>query len=159
MFKTLRDLNSHRNLRHKHTSTSLCNALNKENNVTPFVLFSMAFIWHCHINLNIDLFDNDDIDDLNVHKLYLRYPDISNKEMLNNFFINSKSVFKYIKMSHMKRAIQLFEEDNGGHTNSPHGYIASTHNIRQITNEFTKSMFFTLNEQDAQMVSNELSCR
>ena len=93
------------------------------------------------------------------HKLYLRYPDISNKEMLNNFFINSKSVFKYIKMSHMKRAIQLFEEDNGGHTNSPHGYIASTHNIRQITNEFTKSMFFTLNEQDAQMVSNELSCR
>ena len=157
MFTSLFDLDNYRSIRHKHASISLCNALKMEDSVTPFVLFSMAFIWHCHAHLSIDLFDNNDIEDLHVHNMYLQYHDIYNKKTLTQFFINSKNVFNLIKKTHMRKAIKLFEEDNN--CSAPHGYLSSMYNIKQITNEFTKSLGFKLNDMDAQIVSKELSCR
>lgn len=159
MITTFLDLKNHRNHRIAYTSVSLCNALKTESTITPFVIFSMAFIWHCHLHFGIDLFDNNDDQHSNIDNLYLKYPNISNKEMLNTFFINSKSVFKSIKKTHMKQAIKLFEADNGELDNIPHGYIASTYNIKRITDSFTKYMNYALNDDDIQMLSHKLSCR
>lgn len=159
MITSLIDLDQHRNKRHLYTSSTLCNSLRKENCITPFVLFSLAFIWHCHSHFSIDLFDNDDIQDFNVHNLYLNYPDIYNKKSLNLFFIKSKNVFRSIKISHMRIAIKMFEEDNGDSHRKPHGYLSSPYNIKQVTNNFTKSFNFQINDQDALIISNKLSCR
>ena len=152
MYKSIYDLKKFRNLRYKHASCSLCNALKSENNITPFALFSIAFIWHCNYHFCIEIFDDD------IHNFYLKYSDISNKEMFIKLFLDYKSTFNSITHKEMKKAIQLFEEDNAEYNNLPHGYIASVYNIKQITNEFAKSICFTLNDVDAQSIANELSC-
>lgn len=154
MFKTLFELEKYRNNRISHISNSICNVLKTEKTVTPLVVFSMAFIWHCHIHFTIDLFDNND----DIYNLYLRYTDISNKDKLFSFFLSSKCVFKDIKKSRMKKAVKLFEADNGDMNNAPHGYIASAYNIKEITNEFTKYMNYTLNDDEANELSSFLSC-
>ena len=148
MFKTINDLHNHRVFRYKYISESLCKALQNEHNLTPFVIFAIAFVWHCHTHLNVDF---------NIDKIYMKINKISNMSMLNTFFLNYKYIFKSIKPVDMKKAIKLFEEDNGDF-NTPHGYIASTYNITQITNGFTKSINFVLNDSDTELLSRKLSC-
>ena len=148
MFKTLNDLHKHRSFRYQCTSESLCKALQNERILTPFVVFSMAFIWHCHSHLNVNF---------HIDHIYMKIHNISDLNMLHIFFRNYQDVFKSIKPSDVKKAIKLFEEDNGDY-NVPHGYIATAYNIEKLTNTFLKSSFFTLNQTDTELLSRKLSC-
>jgi hypothetical protein len=155
-YHNITSLHKRTSLRHKYISQFLYQTLNKFNHdIDQYVLFSIAFLWHCQKYLNIDLFDNI-IDDSAISEMLWIYPNITNKKTLKTFIKLSISILKNVSLSQITKAVQKFEEDNGEIGNLPHGFIASKHNVKDLLNNFTEKMYFNLNDKDVSMIVDKL---
>ena len=150
------NLHNRKSIRHNHIAKVLHSSFNNTQYLDRYTLFSIAFIWHCQKHLYNDLFDKF-CDDDSMYNILLTYQNIQNKKDLENFIKLSTITFSNIPPIFIRKIVQKFEEDNGEFGNIPHGFIASNYNVKELLNNFTKSMSFNLDDNDVSLIVNKLN--